>query len=330
MIFPLILREILSAVLKTPTLGLIEQKPDERDFSYDDVVLGAGSYKPKKDVHILKTLSVKSQQPFNTCCFASVTAQKEVQEGVELSVKSVVTHARKSGRLEKDGYSTLRNAQTTLIAFGATESSILDDSRTDFATYASPKNLTSAVVDNAAKHRSKRYYAVSGKDAWFHALDSGHVIQTWMDWRTGYNMSGGLRSPFVLRIGSGISVGGHAFICIGYDLKKGLMVFQNSFGRSYGDNGRFYATIHDWFNIVKSVGYVTVDMDDAPLIRSYEGKDVKAKDDPRIYRVEKGTKRLFSDERVFFKHGGRFGSDKTWVEVSSSLLQSIPDGAIMS
>jgi hypothetical protein len=142
-------------------------------------------------------------------------------------------------------------------------------------------------------------------------------------------MSGGLAAPFTLRIGAGVAVGGHAFSCIGYDLDKGLLKFQNSFGRAYGDNGCFYIRISDWFNVVKSVGYVSIDADQSQIVAGYEGKDVKAEDAPQIYRIEGGKKRLYTSEFIFYSHGGRFGSDKTWKLISGALLRSIPEGAIM-
>lgn len=331
LIFQIIAKFLLSLFVKGAEggLGLIKHTPDERDYSYDDVFLGAQAYLPKHRVHEVKTLSIKNQLPFNTCTFASATLQKEVAEGVELSVKSLVSSAKQKGRITGDGYSTLRNAQQTIIDCGIAETGIIDDSRGGFETYASAKNLTKMVIDNAASHRSSKFFAVNTRDAWFKALDDGNAIQTWITWRTAYNMSGGLSSPFVLRIGAGVTVGGHAFSCIGYDLDKGLLKFQNSFGRAYGDNGCFYVRISDWFNVVKSVGYVSIDADQSQIIASYEGKDVKADGNPSIYRIENGKKRSYPSESIFYSHGGRFGSDKTWKLISSALLRSIPEGAIM-
>lgn len=328
-LFSSLVRWLVSTVIETPKLGLTKHKPDERDYSYEDVILGGQGYAPKHRKHEIRTVSIKNQQPFNTCCFASAVAQKEIDEGVELSVKGVVAHAKTKGRLQKDGYSTLRDAQQTLIDFGAPEASVLDDSRTDFASYSSPSNLSKAVVESASAHKSARFFAVQSQEAWYSALDSGKAIHTWMEWRTGYNMSGGLRPPYVLKIGSGLPVGGHAVICIGYDIPRGVLIFQNSFGRFYGDNGKFYVSIADWFGRVKSVGYVSVDVDSSKIIAAYEGKDVKSESDPRIWRIEGGKKRHYPNEAVFLSHGGRFGTSKTWVLVSGSLLNSVPEGETM-
>lgn len=331
LIFQIIARFFLSLFVKGADsgLGLIKHVDDERDYSYDAVFLGAKAYQPKSRVHEIKTLSMKNQLPFNTCCFASATLQKEVAEGVELSVKSLVAAAKRKGRVQGDGYSNLRNAQQTIIECGIAETSIIDDSRGDFASYASPSNLTKNVIDNALTHRSSKFFAVNTRDAWFKALDDGNAIHTWITWRTAYNTSGGFSAPYILNIGAGRAVGGHAFACVGYDLDRGLLKFQNSFGRAYGDNGYFYVRINDWFNVVKSIGYVSIDTDDSRIIASYEGKDVKANDSPSIYRIENGKKRLFPNEFIFYSHGGRFGTDKTWQLISGSLLRSIPEGDIM-
>jgi hypothetical protein len=332
MLFFHILLKALQALFITGAsegLGLLKQVPDERDFSYDKVFLGVASYIPKHQVYEVPVTPIKNQLPFNTCCFASAVSQKEVSEGVELSVKSVVAFAKSKGRLQADGYSTLRNAQQCLIDFGVAESSVLDDSRGDFTSYASFLNLTKEVRESAALHKASKFFSVTTRDAWFKALDEDNAIQTWMTWRTAYNMSGGLKPPYVLPIGKGAAVGGHAFKCVGYDLKKGLMKFQNSFGKAYGDEGYFYIRISDWFNIIKSVGYVSIDADNSQVIASYNGKSVKAENDPKIYRIENGKKRLFPNEQVFYSHGERFGTDKTWVLISGSLLRSIPEGANM-
>jgi len=313
-------------------LGLLEHKADERDLSYDDIVLGNAPYKPKHRTHTVDPKpAVKSQQPYNTCCFMSAVSQKEIEEGKLLSARSLVTFARARGRLEKDGYSTLRNALQTVIDDGVAEASALsDEPMNSFETYASAKNITPALRANAKQSKGLRYFSVSGMNAWMRALDDGYAIQTWMDWRTAYNMSGGLRPPYVLDIGRGISVGGHAFVCTGYDMDKGLLKFKNSFGLMYGDRGHFYVRMTDWFNRVKSVGYVLLDVDNSRIAGGYNGKDVKADGKPDIYRIEDGKKRWYPSEAVFYKHGGRFGSDKTWTLISSSILDSIPQGTNMA
>ena len=76
-------------------------------------------------------------------------------------------------------------------------------------------------------------------------------------------------------------------------------------------------------------GYVTVDVQNASIFAAYEGKDVKSADAPQIYRIENGMKRVYPSEAIFFKHGGRFGTDRTWILISNTLLNSIPTGSPM-
>lgn len=48
--------------------------------------------------------------------------------------------------------------------------------------------------------------------------------------------------------------GGHAYLAIGYDEKKKLVTFQNSWGRSWGLNGRFYMDYTDVDLLIKMDG----------------------------------------------------------------------------
>lgn len=313
------------------TFGVIEEKSDERDYLYsvvrDEETIGA-VYVPKNERKVIKTVSVKDQRPYNTCCFASATAQKEVDEGVELSLRSLVAYARKTGYITGNGYSSLRNSQLALINFGVAEAKLLEEApKTSWEKYSAHyEALSSKVLDSAKSHKAKSTLLLTTQSDWFHALDNDRVIQTGCVWYTTYNK---LSPPYVLPIGTGVSVGGHAYICIGYDLGKKVFIMQNSFGDTWGDNGRFYVRFSDFKSLYQ--GRLTVD---EPVIEkvasSYEGKDIKSASDPKIYRVKDGKKHWYPDEKTFFSWGGRFGSDKTWILVSDSVMKAIPEGNRMS
>lgn len=308
-------------------IGLLDHKKDERDLSYADT-FGTTSYVPKVRTKDVQTLSVKTQQPYNTCVWASATTQKEVDEGVKLSVRSLVARGRKQGLLTGTGFASLRSGQDVVQKFGIAEESLLPDTRPGWEEYSSPKCLTYDVNQSALQHKSGRYFVVQTKADFLHAVESGRLVQTGIQWRTGYQMNGGLRAPWVLKIGSGTLIGGHAIVLRGYDLDKGLLKFQTTFGASYADGGCFYIKIDDFFAAPR-VGYVSVDVTPAQLAAGYEGKDVKSDADPKIYRVEKGAKRWYPNEAVFFKHGGKF-NPRSWTQVSSSVLASIPTGPNMT
>lgn len=311
--------------------GLLKDEKDERDWKYevlrDEKHVGAG-YLPKNKRVLLKTVSIKDQRPYNTCTFASAVAQKEIDEGVELSLRSLVCFARSAGYITGNGYSSLRNAQQALINFGAAEAKLLkEEPKTNWEIYANSRVLQEDVKKSASTHKAKSSLLLTSISDWFHALDNGRAIQTGCKWFTGYNS---LPEPYVLPIGRGVSVGGHAFVCIGYDMTQKIFIFQNSFGPSWGDKCLFYVRFADFSQLYQ--GRLTVDIPDMAnkVAASYEGKDIKTADDPRIYRVEGGKKRVFTNEKVFFSWGGRFGTDKTWVLVSSQIMNAIPEGQPMT
>lgn len=308
-------------------IGLADHKDDERDLSYADT-FGTASYVPKVRVKDNPTLSVKAQQPFNTCVWASATTQKEVDEGVKLSVRSLVAFGKKSGLLTGTGFASLRSGQDIIQKYGIAEESVLPDTRPGWEEYSSPKCLTYDVVQSASRHKSSKYFLVQTKEDFLHAVESGRIVQTGMTWRTGYQMNGGLRAPWVLTIGSGTLIGGHAIDLRGYDLDKGLLKFQTTFGASFAESGCFYIRINDFFSVPR-IGYVSVDATPAQIAQGYEGKDVKSDADPKIYRIQGGQKHWYPNEAIYLSWGGKF-NPRTWVAVSSSILASIPTGTDMA
>lgn len=318
-----VLREVLITYLNGHRGGLLPHKEDERDLQFGSL-FGFLAYQPKHEVFELPTISIKSQNPFNTCVWNSAVAQKEVDEKVPLSVKFFVDAAKAKGRLWGNGFAYLRDAQITLCDTGVCEEALCPDVKTSWDTYSSNQSLSYTNSANATLHKSSRYFAVRTKDEILKALDDGHAVQTGFMWFSGYNNAGS--APLV--IGSGRQVGGHAVLLKGYDMKKGLFKFQNSFGKDYGDNGHFYVRMGDWLKL-GTTGYVSVDIDNASLFAIYEGKDVKSDTSPAIFRVENGMKRVYPNEKIFFKYGGKF-NPKTWVPIANSILNSIPDGQPMA
>lgn len=303
--------------------GLLPHQDDERDFQFSALGGIFGGYTPKHRVYELPTVSVKNQGSLNTCVWNSATVQKETEEATNLSVRFLVTMGRKMGYAGWSGYAQLRDAQKLLVGTGICEESLCPDEKTQWQTYSDPSRLTYDMNVAAQKHKSKSFFAVSSKDDYLKAIDDGYIVHTGCEWFTGYN-SANLPSPYIIKPRTGISVGGHAFVCKGYDLDKGLLKFQNSYGPSWGDNGCFYVKMSDWFGGMGFTGYVTVDVDQQTLWSMYEGKDVKGSG-PAIFRIERGKKRVFPNEQAFFKNGGKF-NPRTWVQISDSLLNSIPQG----
>jgi hypothetical protein len=59
----------------------------------------------------------------------------------------------------------------------------------------------------------------------------------------------------VVRIGDPTDIaGGHCYLAIGYNDQSKLITFQNSWGRSWGDNGRFYISYDEVDYLIKQDG----------------------------------------------------------------------------
>lgn len=314
--------------------GLLKHKEDERDYGFGLFHGLFGGYQPKSIVCDIQTLSVKDQGIFNDCTWNAYAVQREIDEEKILSTRSIVCYGKSVGYLSGNGFADLRSNQRAGLEFGIAEQSLLLDNDQRWEIYSNPKLLTDAIKANAALHKDKSFFLVKSKDEWFKALDEGHIIHTGGNWFSSYNVSGGLTSPWILPWRRGTLVGGHAFACRGYDLQRGLLKFQNSYGADWGDHGCFYIRINDWFGS-ENIGYVSMKMDQDALtnfLLSFEGKQVKGAG-PAIFCIQNGQKRVFEDEITFYAFGGRFGengSEKTWTAISDSLLSKVPDGLKMN
>lgn len=308
--------------------GMQEHIEDDRDIQYG-WIFGTPAYTPKNKVVDIQTVTVKDQASFNNCTFQSATAQKEIDEGVALSVRFLTTEARKRGRVTGNGFSSLRMAQQTLLDTGTAEQQFLQEDEQNWERYSDPSKLSYCGEMNAELHKNASFVGVSSKSEWLRALDTGRTIHTGLQWYSSYNMNGGLGFPFKLTLGKGINLGGHAVLCKGFDLSKNEYKFQNSYSVNYGDKGCFYVDIDEW-HARGSYGYISVDSDMLnPASKAYENKTVKADNNPRIYLIENGKRRWFPDERTFRFYGGIF-NPPSFVRISGSLLNAIPDGANMT
>jgi len=315
-----------------------DTKVDERDLKLGFNLFG---YEPKNEVKVIKTLSIKDQHN-NTCGQESYTVQAEVEEGCELSEQSQTCFMKKEGFIEQDGFSSLSENQKCGIKNGICEKAYLckDEEQVGWNNYSSASNLTKQVIDNAILHKAKDFASCVGRSAKLKALDEGFVLHTGMDWYSGFNISGGFCSPWVINKNTGYLVGGHALAMVGYDMPRKVYIIQNSYSASWGGYKDSKGNIHagcfavdmDFFDKNGHASYERIDIDEHidELIASYEGKDVKATGSG-IFRIENGVKRPYPDSVTFFAFGGKYGKwGKTYVGIATSLLNKIPLGSDMN
>lgn len=304
----------------------LEEVFDHRIFKTS--VLGLGAYAPQSVRKVIQTISIKFQGQYGTCQWNATTAQKEVDEKVPLSVESLVAYASTKGLVGANGISNLQDGQKAVQDFGIAEDSFLPNPpMTDFQAYVSANRvLTPDVISNAAKHKSKTFWQVIGRDDTLRLLDQGKVLTTGIMWYSGFNMGGGFTAPWLIRSFVGTAIEGHAFIMIGYDLNylgRKVYIFQNSYGPNWGDSGKFYIDM-DFFDQYGYSRFASLDIsyDIGAFLNAYDGKNVRG-DNAAIYFIEDGKKRAFPDWLTFLAYGNLKGS---WDKVDQATLDQVPTG----
>lgn len=246
-------------VFRAKPSGLIREEKDPRDF--DLGILWFGSYTPKSTRKIIKTISIKNQSEKNNCQWQASTVQKEVDEGVVLSARSLSTYGQRQGMVTGNGFSSLSSGQKALQDWGiAEQQTVGGEAIDDWGAYTAI-NLAN-ITEEAATHKTKSYWSAGSRDNILKAIDEGHILTTGIDWYTGYNQGGGFSAPWIITKELGWKVGGHAIVLIGYDLNyygRKVYIFQNSYGSEWGDNGKFYIDM-DFFDRVNYGTYANLDI----------------------------------------------------------------------
>lgn len=308
--------------------ALTEDIEDVRDFKTR--VLGWGGYTPLHQRLILPTQSIKNQGGYGTCQWNATAVQKEGDEKVVLSVESIVAYARSKDLAGAEGLSSLKSGQLVLRDFGISEDSLLPNpNMNDYDAYSNGRILTPVVIENAATHKSKTFWQVIGRNDILRLLDQGKIPTTGMMWYSGFNMGGGFSAPWLIIKNVGVEVMGHAFVMIGYDLNymgRQVYIFQNSYGKEWGDEGKFYIEM----NFFDQVGYsrwanLDISYDIGTFLTAYDGHNVKGAG-PGIYYILNGQKCPFPDWLTFLAYGNLKGS---YDKVDDGALSQIPAGPPM-
>lgn len=262
------IRHLLYYLLKAEVSGLKRHSYDERDF--DVVALGWGEYTPKQTSKVIPTISTKNQGSMNTCQWNATTSQKEIDEGCVLSVRSLVGYGYSNGLISGNGFSDLRSGQKMLQDYGILEQGTIPENIDNWDEYKIvPFNKNK---EQSEKHKIKTYWRLSNINQYLKALDDGRPFTTGMDWYTAFNQGGGFSNPWIISKAGGWCIGGHAVLCVGYNLDyfgKQVFIFKNSYGESWGGtftdqngnqvNGAF-AVEFDYFLNNTYGCYVNLDM----------------------------------------------------------------------
>jgi hypothetical protein len=273
---------------------------DEKDINDFNVgIFGFGDYKPLNQKKVNPTLSVKNQTQ-NNCVFNAAIVAKEPDENIALSVRKLTTYANRKGYTSGNGFSSLQNGQKCLRDYGAEADMGNDEQERDWTKYIS------VALDNiaAAVHKTQSYWSVSTRNDKLKYLDAGRILHTGCDWFTGFNF---LPAPYIIDKNNGVKVGGHSWDIIGYDLNyngKKVYICQNSFGKDWGDNGKFYADM-DWFDHNGYSCYLNLDIvpDFGVFLNKYDGKNVKGTG-ATIYLIQAGQKKVYPNWATYLSFNG--------------------------
>jgi len=309
--------------------GVLVTKKKHREKNFQVGLFGWSKYTPKHKEHIIKTISIKDQNPYNTCTFNAACVQKEIDENEVLSVRSMVAYAKRMGYIRSNGFSTLENAQKVLLKFGAMrESSCPDIKQRSFKDYTNPSKLDYV---EAGFRKTKSFWEVKRRADILKLLDEGRAMATAKPWYSGFNRSGGFNIPWLIEKIVGYFVGYHSTIMIGYNMDykgKECYVFQNSYGKLWGDRAKYYVTM-DWFDKKNTFGcFAQLDTPHpvGKFLMDNNGKNVKVVGDPGVYHLQNGVKKVYPDEISFFAF------NKSWdgiVETTKDILDKIPNGDVM-
>lgn len=234
-------------VFRAKGSGLIWEEKDLRDF--ETGIFGWGEYTPKNKRVRIPTVSVKDQGNKNNCQWQASTVQKEIDEGVALSARSLSAYGQKNGLVTGNGFSAISSGDKALISWGiCEEQAIGGEDIQDWDAYTALG--IGALTPLAGEHKSKSYWNVGSRNDRLKLLDEGRVLKTAIDWYTGYNQGGGFAAPWIITGTSGWKIGGHCFVIVGYDLNyygRKVYICQNSYGRDWGAGGDFYIDM-DFFD----------------------------------------------------------------------------------
>lgn len=188
-----------------------------------------------------------------------LTQKDYPKEGKGLSPRCIYNLARAlEGRLDEEG-AYLRDALKGLKSFGTCTEAYWPyrpwvDSEVD------PRERVPE--EKAEPWRIKSYVRVMTVDEALQALASGLPVYAGVPWCSNWIAVGpsGKLPQGNMRI-----VGGHAILFLGYDLKEGRLLFQNSWGRYWGAGGYGWMLIED-LRLLQSYSdfWTIVDLEPSP------------------------------------------------------------------
>lgn len=299
------------------------------------------AYKPKFKEKIIPAVSVKNQNPNNTCIHFSSTANKETYEKTILSARGATIFAWLRKMVSGNGFSNLWGGAKVKLEDGIPEERLLPTINAKWEIFCDPKLITPEIKANAAKHKTQSVWSVDNLGQYLQLADEGESVCCTIKWYDGYNNLKGGVEDCILKVGDGVFIGGHAINGRGYlravylpdgniDMHNSLVAVLNSFSKDWGDNGWFYVRFEDAHILWDTYGALAEkDMPKnlAKFINENEGRYVKSPDLPEVYKIENGKKRKLEDDVTLMSHGI---TPADIVVDSEGCLNDLPDGDLIT
>ena len=276
-------------------IGLLPLTEDKRDLgAFKFWGLSGLGYQRKQEKKIIEYPFEAKNQQYNTCGWTGEVSMKEVDEKVELSPRSFVLAGKMLGYISGDGFSNLRGNEMTLKNLGVSEKKYLVETNTGWDDYSNLRYFSKEVRENAKIHRSKSFLRLYNNNQVDKAIDEGRPVSFGMRWYTGFNMSGGFKSPWIVKEPKGYFVGGHKMSIRGYD--GDLYIVRNSFGPKWASNGDLF--VHRDFmdkQIDLFGAYINYDLDKTVVewVIENNGLLVRTREKSTVYYITDGKKRPF-------------------------------------
>lgn len=234
-------------------LGLVKDKQDDRDYGFKARTIFKGELPPAAHVGIVAGDNQGSRGACTAYSLAKIIEYFYMHE-YGLSRYYQYYNCRKAdGAIRSDNGTSLRNALKVYNRYGM----CLEEFHPsiDFKEQFFTEPTSSAYADGKKKNRIE-YSRVYSLKQYKEAIASGSAVYAGIAiYDSFYDTS----KDGIVHKNSGALNGYHAIAMSGYDDKKGYIECVNSWGKEWGDNGKFYIP-YEMFNDEMFIDIWAVDM----------------------------------------------------------------------
>jgi hypothetical protein len=267
-------------------LGYIKDVPDARDYSVRDLFSAIKlDFTENVSVSLREDQSDVSTQLYSNCVGHAVVngleflSNKSKKQFYDLSPMFVYWCAREAvGTQDKDEGCSIRIAIQETKKGGSARLEFCKEEKINL--YEKPYL---AAWINAEMNQTLNYYRVNGLNELIQSLSAGFPVVGGFNVYQSISKTG--KDGIVLAPTTGdVILGGHAVLFCGVDMEKQLVLFKNSWGKSFGDEGYGWLPFSYWVKDVHDCWVISE--------REYE-TEVTPKEDSWIVKVWKWICRLF-------------------------------------